>query len=117
MNGAYIVLDLDRWSLWCRACPWRGTAPSLPLVTEAYELHVCLDWLEALSQVEEPKTLVIVEGPVCYPVRLHRCFCCGRFGLHGFRPAGRPRPLAWVRTWVCVDQDACIKRRAGCSSG
>jgi hypothetical protein len=107
MNGAYIVLDLDRWSLWCRVCPWRGTAESLPLVLEAHEQHVCLVQLEALSQVE---------GPVCYPVRLHRCFCCGRLGLHGFRPAGRPRPLAWVRTWVCVDQAAC-QGRAGCSSG
>jgi hypothetical protein len=92
MDRAYLVLDLYTWSLWCRQCPWRGSALDLALVRQAYRAHDCSD------------------SPVCYPVRLHRCSCCGRTGLRNFRPANPNMPLAWVRTWICVDRDSCKQR-------
>jgi len=101
MDGAYLVLDLDTWSLWCRHCPWRGSALELVLVRQAYRAHECS--VDFARDFESGR-------PACYPIRLHRCSCCGRMGFRNFRPCNPNMPLAWVRTWICADRDSCKER-------
>jgi hypothetical protein len=39
------------------------------------------------------------------------CAVCGRVRVRGLRPAGPPRPRAWVHTWVCAN--GCPNRAVG----
>jgi hypothetical protein len=47
------------------------------------------------------------------PPLLGWCAVCGRVRVRGLRPAGPPRPRAWVHTWVCA---AGCRRSAGTSA-
>jgi hypothetical protein len=87
-----LVLDLDQITVRCRACRWKShPAASVTEARQAYAYHGCSG------------------RPVHSPL-LGWCAVCGRVRIGGLRPAGPARPRAWVRTWVCEDWVACVRR-------
>lgn len=80
-----VVIDLDEVTVRCRACRWVSpTLTTAAAVRLAYDTHHCTG------------------GPAPSPF-LGWCAICGRVRLCGLRPAGPPRPRAWVHTWVCAN--------------
>jgi hypothetical protein len=80
-----VVIDLDEVTVRCRTCRW--VSPTLPTVEAArlaYATHRC--------------TGRSVYGPL-----VGWCAVCCRLRFWGLRPAGPPRPRAWVHTWVCAN--------------
>jgi hypothetical protein len=80
-----VVIDLDDVTVRCRACGWvSATLSTVTAARWAYAAHPC------------------TSRPVPSPL-LGWCAVCGRVRVRGLRPAGPPRPRAWVHTWVCAN--------------
>ena len=90
-----VVIDLDEVTVRCRALGW--LSPTLSTVTAArlaYAAHPCTP----------------VRGPL-----LGWCAVCGRVRVRSLRPAGPPRPRAWIHTWVCAN--GCPSRTTSSATG
>jgi|SRR5919197_393398 hypothetical protein len=104
----FLVLDLGEFTARCRSCRW--ISPPAPTVAEArawFAEHACRQ-----APAWSPLLRLRLAAAELAVVRVRRCLVCARVGLRRFRPAGPEMPLAWVRTWVCVERLACRERTA-----